>query len=305
MNAIVRKTGKKDAFTIIELLTVMSIIVILIGLLVPSLNMVRRYAKKVRQNAQFHSIGAALELFNNEHDGYPPSDMEDGDGKQYCGALKLCEAMMGQDLLGFHPDSRFRQDLTVDGTAVTLLYDKDPDTKADDPDDDNLASRKGPFLPLESANAYRLWNIYGKGNTGPFPENLFVLCDVYSNVSNRSLEGKQHIGMPILYYRADESGRVHDPNEPPTPSDRKHQFYNDLDNYMLLALGAPWEGPPPQQSPKGHPIFHERTKFYEMTKNESINIDAGRPYRSDTYILISAGFDGKYGTPDDVFNFAP
>ena len=52
MNAIVRKNEKSGAFTIIELLTVMSIIVVLIGLLVPSLNMVRRYAKKVRQNSR-------------------------------------------------------------------------------------------------------------------------------------------------------------------------------------------------------------------------------------------------------------
>ena len=28
-----------------------------------------------------------------------------------------------------------------------------------------------------------------------------------------------------------------------------------------------------------------------------------RPYRADSYILMSAGFDGLYGTKDDVFNF--
>ena len=302
MNAIVRKNEKRGAFTIIELLTVMSIIVVLIGLLVPSLNMVRRYAKKVRQNAQFHSIGAALELFNNMHDGYPPSDMLDEAGQQYCGALKLCEAMMGQDLLGFHPESRFRKDLTADGTPGTLLYDKDPTSTSDDPDDDNLASRKGPYLPLDNANAYRMWNIYS--NAGAvYDDDLFVLCDIYSNVSNRSTEGKRNIGMPILYYRADTSGTKHDPNELPVLDDGKNQIYNYLDNHILLALGIPWEAPPP--AGEKHKMFEEPEKFYEITKNESINIAAGRPYRSETYILISAGFDGEYGTPDDVFNFTP
>ncbi|MFA5251561.1 MAG: hypothetical protein WC454_03120, partial [Phycisphaerae bacterium] len=127
MKPITKQSDKKTAFTIIELLTVMSIIVILIGLLLPSLNMAKRYAKEVRQRAQFHSIGAAMELFsaNSGWGAYPPSDALDGStvtgGEPYCGAMKLCEAMMGQDLAGFHPDSRFRADFTTDGT--NQLYD--------------------------------------------------------------------------------------------------------------------------------------------------------------------------------------
>jgi len=28
-----------------------------------------------------------------------------------------------------------------------------------------------------------------------------------------------------------------------------------------------------------------------------------RPYKPDTFILMSAGFDGEYGTNDDITNF--
>jgi hypothetical protein len=28
-----------------------------------------------------------------------------------------------------------------------------------------------------------------------------------------------------------------------------------------------------------------------------------RPFRADTFILISAGWDGEYGTADDICNF--
>ena len=78
MKSILKQSSRKKAFTIIELLTVMSIIVILIGVLVPALNNVRRYAKKVQQKAQFHSIGAAIELFSNENDGYPGAQFQRG-----------------------------------------------------------------------------------------------------------------------------------------------------------------------------------------------------------------------------------
>ncbi|MHC4148110.1 MAG: type II secretion system protein, partial [Planctomycetota bacterium] len=228
MSLIAKQSGKKAAFTIVELLTVMSIIVILISLLVPSLTAVKRYARKVRQGAQFHGIGAAMELFHGEEDGYPPSSDPDTD---YCGAMKLAEAMVGQDLLGFHPKSLFNSDLT--DSQGNLLYDKDPDSTADDldisdPDDRrNLQSRKGPYLPLEKANAYRLRDLYGE-NTDPWDEDRFVLCDEYARVVNK--ETGKKIGMPILYYKADPSGMMHDPNFP----DHLMNFYDYDDNHEFL-----------------------------------------------------------------------
>jgi type II secretory pathway pseudopilin PulG len=297
MKPITKQSDKKTAFTIIELLTVMSIIVILIGLLVPSLNMVKRYAKEVRQKAQFHSIDSAIELFNSDSgwDGYPPSDYLDDNGEHYPGATRLCEAMVGQDLMGFHPNSRFRADCK-DG-ANHRLYDNPPGGAPLDPNTrDNLKARKGPYLQTDSANAYRLSDIYGAAGTGDIkPKELFVLCDVYNRVKNVAT-GKA-IGMPILYYKADTSGIRHDPNKLPTPADTKGNFYNFGDNYYITILGMPW-------NPSAvHPMHADPKIFYINTKNNNITITDGRPYRADSYILLSAGFDGQYGTPDDIFNF--
>ena len=200
-------------------------------------------------------------------------------------------------MLGFHQDSRFRADCT-DG-AGNYLYDNPPGSLGS-PTLDNLQARRGPYLQLENANAYRLEDIYEAGLLAgggfDYPE-LFVLCDEYARVKNKRT-GKK-IGMPILYYKADTSGFRHDANNPPTTSDDKDQIYNYLDNDYLVGLGTPPDGA------TAHLLYAEPERFYESTKNERITITDGRPYRSDSYILISAGVDGQYGTRDDIFNFEP
>jgi len=285
MKSIVKQSNRKAAFTIIELLTVMSIIVILIGVLVPALNNVRKYAKKVKQLAQFNSIQSAIELFSNENDGYPPSGALDGANQPYCGAMKLCEAMMGRDLLGFHPDSVFRAD-GLDAAGVRDIYLPTPD---------NLRARMGALLQFENANAYRLGvDIYGSGQTAPFLESAFVLCDVYT----RDMRTGKKTGLPILYYKAEASNYLHDPNTAPTPQDSMGNIYNYWDNHALVNLGKPWE----EASKITTHSLAEPARFYRNTRNNQITT-VRRPYRTDSYILISAGYDGEYGTADDICNF--
>lgn len=321
MRTIIKQTRSKSAYTIIELLTVMTIIVILIGMLVPSLNMVKRYARKVNQKAQFHAMDVAMELYNHEFEGYPDSGEEDEAGQDYCGALKLAEAMMGQDLLGFHTDSRFRSDCTEDGTSATQLYDNPPGSLEPVPAD-NLMARRKPLLQLENANAYRLRNIYGdeSGDTDPFDKELFVLCDVYKTVLNmRRIDegGKPKIGMPILYYKANTSGNKHpyiDERENLEGNiDSPENIYDYKDNDELVNLGMPFKSDrfahlmasgskltqydPPMNT--SDPKY-----FYDNTHNDKISIRRGMPFNSDTYILQSAGYDGEYGTRDDVYNFS-
>lgn len=295
MKPIVKQSNKKAGWTIVELLTVMSIITLLIGLLVPALNLAKQRARKVKQHAQFYSISTQIELFNNEWDGYPPSSEMDEAGVPYCGAMKLAEAMMGQDLLGFHPDSHFRADGT-DGSTNPLYPDPAPPPGDPAYPDylENLKSRKGPYLQPANANAYRLNDLYA-GNTGPFNTNPFVLCDVYRSV--RPVSGGK-TGMPILYYRADTSRSTHNPDIPDAPQN----IYNYKDNHRLVELGAPWD------STITHPLYTVPNepppgrRFYELTVNDKVTATS-RPYKEDSYILLSAGFDGQYGTDDDVLNF--
>ncbi len=240
----------------------------------------RRYPIKVKQKVQFNSINTAIELFNSENNGYPPSQALDSAGQPYCGAMKLSEAMMGRDLLGFHPDSVFRAD-GMDATGAKQLYPIPPSK-------DNLTARMGTLLQLENANAYRLVDIYGSGKTNSFNANEFVLCDVYT----RKMRTGYKTGMPILYYKANTSNTEHDVNNPDNPKN----IYNYKDNHTLVGLGVPWK------PKKQHPLFVNPKIFYMMTENWQDNT-VSRPCRSDSYILISAGFDGLYGTADDICNF--
>ncbi len=283
MKSIIKQSNNKAAFTIIELLTVMSIIIILIGLLVPSLNMARRFARKLTQKNQLRTIGIAIEFFNTEFDGYPPSTALDGNGQEYCGAMKLCEAMVGRDLLGYHPDSIFnRNGIDIVGRQLYAPV--------------TLGARKELFMQLDNASAYMLVDIYGPGNTGSFRENTFVLCDVYKREMRTGLK----MGMPVLYYTAETSNKLHDPNNPPTALDNNGNIYNNLDNHSLVGLGKPWEQ---AGSSAPHDLADtDGFRFYRNTRNEKITT-LSRPYREDSYILMSAGFDGKYGTSDDIYNF--
>jgi prepilin-type N-terminal cleavage/methylation domain-containing protein len=332
-----RVSGKIRGFTIVEMLTVMSIIAILIGLLIPALNQVKDYAKQVQQKSQFHSIDVALELFKTEFGTYPESsdnvDPYNGNVKYtgapaYCGANKLAEALVGLDYLGFHPNSDFRADgqnyiidkVNTQPPLLRRVYHLSTDYSPEwETIDENLKARKGPFIDFENANAFRMDEVYSVGatpNLGDFSSSTYteggktysppVLCDVFSK--KRSGPGNKKTGMPILYYRArttyTEQRYNNVANLPVTPGLINDDIYYYPDNENLLKLGS--AGDPtithPLWDDGGSTGTTDLVDFESMIVNKQVT-SIKRPYRSGSYILISAGKDGLYGTGDDLFNF--
>ena len=278
------KPMKNKAFTIIELLTVMSIIVILISLLVPSLNRVRRYARTVAQKAQFHDISKGLEMFKIDFDEYPNSDANDTAGKDYCGAMKLCEALLGQDGLGFHIDSRFTSDDTLSGTELYPASQAPPYT---DLYINSLRARK-LYIDANKIKIGTMEDLYDPSS--PFDPCNVAISDVFDR--KRGIKSRNRTGMPILYYKANVLKFSHNLTTP----DDADNIYNYKDNDELVGLRRAGEK-------EAHPLFADpNTTFYEDTWNRNI-ATTYRPYNTDSYILISAGWDGLYGTRDDVHNF--
>jgi type II secretory pathway pseudopilin PulG len=287
---------KESGFTMMEMLIVLGILMLLVGLLIPALTAVKNVAKETKQKAQFATIELALAAFKNDHGDYPPSGLAGGVGDgRYGGAQRLSEALLGWDLQGFHPDSTWRSD-GLDALGGPTSYDplKSRDLNADGIPD-TYAERKGPYLELGTANAFKLRDLFFGAATNQYEDVLafdtYVICDAFTNKKVRLPDGKiKKAGLPILYYRANTSEQVID------------RRYVAVDNMVLLQAKHDADGDSTRvQRPSLDPS-NNNSFFYEYIRDPKIETRAW-PYRPDSYLLISAGADGLYGTPDDIRNF--
>ena len=276
---------KKTGLTVVELLIVLGIIAILVGLLVPALSAVKKMAKETKQKAQFSTIELALAAFKNDYGDYPPSNWTPAElTGDYCGAQKLSEALLGWDLLGFHPNSAWRSDgLDAGGGPGTY----DPAQTRDNNGDgvpDTLSERKGPYLELATVSAFKLSSLFRSGQLAP---ETYVMCDVFGAKKVILPDGStSKAGAPILYYRAHTSRKL------------IGEIYNVLDNDALVQMKLDMDR-------KDHPLTRADNQyqfFYDYIRDPKIEARPW-PYRPDSYILISAGADGFYGTNDDIKNF--
>jgi len=330
MKANETKLNRTTGFTIVELLTVMGVIAILMGLLVPALTLVKDYSKEVQQKAQFHSIEVGLGMYKTEFGSYPPSrdnmsaynpppvDPLLGADSAYGGANKLAEVMVGLDMLGFHPASGFRADNR--NVRDEALPGDPPDLRdflvyhagVDDPQypafgesaKENVDARKGPYIDLENANAYKMEDVYNDLtlSTEAFytDEGLdsLVLCDVYAE---KRAHSSKKTGVPILYYKArvQYTYQDYDNTTDPEGIDIENDIYYYPDNQNLLELGMPTDQTIQHLVGDG---IDDWLDFENMIRNTQVTT-VKRPYCADSYILICAGKDGMYGTADDIFNF--
>ena len=294
---------KKTGLTMIELLIVLAIIALLVGLLVPALSTVRNIAKETKQKAQLSAIEMALAAFKNDYGDYPPSytPVPGQPGGDYCGTQKLTEALIGWDLLGFHPKSAWRAD-GLDALDGPGTY--DPAQTRDFNGDgipDTFDERKGPYLELATTNAFRLGysapNIRSGlyADTGPLAPSTFVLCDVFSEQKVMMANGTTaKAGAPILYYKANTSGK------------QILDVYNMADNDSLVFVREQAnliEDPPGPGEVLPRNKLASTIAFFENYITDPKITARPWPYRPDSYILISAGADGLYGTSDDITNF--
>jgi prepilin-type N-terminal cleavage/methylation domain-containing protein len=301
---------KNSAFTLIELLVVMALIAALVGLLSVGLRQVKIKATDLKQKGEFHGMEISIELFQNEFNGYPDSAVVSEGSVDVCGAQRLAEALEGRDELGFHPKSKWHP--AKEASAGLTLYDITVD--------DTRKQRKPVYFELKHSGMYTPEELWGPGNTGALQDDQ---CPVITDVFVRNIPADttidQRVGAPVLYFKADPTKRFRVDSsrqlvDPATQSEYRQWIYNFDDNLELLNLA--WlRDPGSPEDPAGiAPHFPERDEypgvtepaelFYRMiTQRADTNTNFYKPWNADKYILLSAGWDGIYGTEDDLTNF--
>ncbi len=352
------------AFSLIELLTVIFIISLLIGMLLPSINSARNAAKKAATAKTIESIQVGMEMFKNDNgrdfrqtNGYPPSFQHppvagyahnnilyqghfpflpdfNGTPPVVYGAHWLPAMLMGTHQLGYVKRSSVPAKNNL-RRSPWLWYSTDIGASDELPlegplyvDPGNIKTRKTRDLPGQP-NLEDFFPDWGTGTANLKMADLPVFVDAFDQ--------------PMLYYVAGSHGRVTnmvhedrivDQNYTGTgQQDTGVPFYFHQDNEGFTGTvndaeatdGLGWDF---GAHPKGHPIgkpgadltalgiidpnnretfarYIVDRKIYAALGPNSTDSTPLRPVNADSYLIITAGPDGRYGTNDDVSNLPP
>jgi prepilin-type N-terminal cleavage/methylation domain-containing protein len=339
---------RSRGFTLVELLTVIAIISLLIGILVPSVSKARDSAKNARTRAIMKNMGDGLELFVNENSAelrgqnYPSSragddPTESGNNidigsEDMSGAQWVVRYLMGKRLDGYVQRKVvppvFFDPVPAEGSEQVGWYDNPGDSTWPSGAPDQPLPRSGPYLEPGAVKLKAPRDLAGyqsaSHGTGLRVENP-VIVDSFE--------------MPILYYAANslQAARVN-ANITSYGDDPSNSallgIYTFRDNALFTGLcnaegchpnAPPWDfgggtghqlnyGPtawttnPSQirteigQYPTSFPYFILNREAWESSSPDAAK-RALVPNRKDSFILLSPGKDGLFGTGDDVTNF--
>lgn len=325
-------TRHRRGFTLVELLTVVGIIALLIGILIPSLSKARGQAKRVKTSALISAVEKGLEMFQNDFNQYPDSSSAYGNDERYdpvnnwpdvsgnrrlYGAHWLARAMAGPDLQGIDAKgySMMRKERIKGSGSLGSAKVEVVDSGGTGATLEQFASldRKGMYL--EGANFLKDTDPKFIQQGNPPQTGRHVIADTYN--------------FPVIYYRANPRARKgfsreNDDSGTSVGGAPGIGIYNHEDNVGITGTDSPNSGwtfaagiqthdlgkfGPDRYDTTGDDIHTAwKNSFIDVLHNEAVHeMSVGstnqiKPQNPETFVLISPGEDGIYGTQDDVNN---
>ena len=276
----------RRAFTIVEILVVVAIIVLLVGILVPAMSVFQKHAKASSTSTRLLAIRTGIEQYYNEFREYPPSSTATNFGGLGVGRGP---AMLAQSLMGYMgSDVDGAGRLLANGSVTPAPGDQDPALGFRTRRSSMGGQVYGPYVPNDPASF--------KQNDNP-PLNPPVdaaFIDPYGKeiLYYRSLRIGPNVSKPAKifdllannnsYFASDDCNLTYSatpPGAPLNPLDTPNVLTAEVPFFQLLTTvtSAP---PPPAPG-------------YGNTFTTSV-------LGSGSYLLLSAGPDKIYFTADDI-----
>lgn len=330
---------RQAGFTLVEMLVVVGIIAVLVAIILPTVNAVKRAAQTASTRAMMQRIVAGCEAYSADHRAYPgpfanaqlypfvaaatPMTLTDNSGNNYnmtgTGTVPNRNRVTSTENLFLGLAGA----LWFDSSTGQFQYRPSPMPPAGVAGLNGTVSRKvySPYITfnINETSAGTLNDIEGGPGATPDGSWCGTVPPLVHDTNVPEFLDKYSSPMPILYMRANVGAKYFYSDRTVYDADSQYQIAQVVRQYSRRSGSSnglvPWT-----IYTKDYPATTAPNNYDQVINGASVNIGTTQgaynyfgtisggtntpiPLKKDSYILISAGADNTYGTKDDVVNF--